>query len=204
MDWFKTYLFEISGFGVMGEVGSYRVENHAKQPNINSSSSTSGGMSNHHMNFTSAGPSSSSIFMPTIPENGNEQTRHPQNVQLRNLNSAAGEFEAVFHEDSWNSDSPFNSLKRSRDFNGLEHNQDGETRKRSSGLVHHLSLPKTCAEMAEVEKFLQFQQDPVPLQIRAKRGCATHPRSIAERVKFFTCIYAFIFQIISLIYSILL
>ncbi|CAL5394520.1 unnamed protein product [Camellia sinensis] len=27
----------------------------------------------------------------------------------------------------------------------------------------------------------QFQQDSVPSKIRANRGCATHPRSIAER-----------------------
>jgi hypothetical protein len=36
--------------------------------------------------------------------------------------------------------------------------------------------------MAAIEKFLQFQ-DAVPCKIRAKRGCATHPRSIAERVR---------------------
>ncbi|GMH14483.1 hypothetical protein Nepgr_016324 [Nepenthes gracilis] len=45
----------------------------------------------------------------------------------------------------------------------------------------HLSLPKTSAEMAAMEKF-QFQ-DNVPCKIRARRGCATHPRSIAERVR---------------------
>lgn len=49
-------------------------------------------------------------------------------------------------------------------------------------LSHHLSLPKTPTEMAAIEKFLQFQ-DSVPCKIRAKRGCATHPRSIAERVR---------------------
>ncbi|XP_062101770.1 transcription factor bHLH80 [Humulus lupulus] len=32
----------------------------------------------------------------------------------------------------------------------------------------------------EMEKFLE---DSVPLRVRAKRGCATHPRSIAERVR---------------------
>ncbi|XP_040383807.1 transcription factor bHLH130-like [Oryza brachyantha] len=37
-------------------------------------------------------------------------------------------------------------------------------------------------EMSAIEKFLQFQ-DAVPCKIRAKRGCATHPRSIAERVR---------------------
>ncbi|KAJ0977007.1 hypothetical protein J5N97_012481 [Dioscorea zingiberensis] len=40
------------------------------------------------------------------------------------------------------------------------------------------SLPQTSLEM---EKLLQRQQDYVPFKIRAKRGCATHPRSIAER-----------------------
>uniref|UniRef100_A0A2N9J1C8 BHLH domain-containing protein n=2 Tax=Fagus sylvatica TaxID=28930 RepID=A0A2N9J1C8_FAGSY len=49
-------------------------------------------------------------------------------------------------------------------------------------LTHHLSLPKTSSEMAAIEKFLQYQ-DSVPCKIRAKRGCATHPRSIAERVR---------------------
>ncbi|MFS7977368.1 putative transcription factor bHLH family [Helianthus anomalus] len=49
-------------------------------------------------------------------------------------------------------------------------------------LSHHLSLPKTLGEMAAVEKLLHFQ-DSVPCKIRAKRGCATHPRSIAERVR---------------------
>ncbi|XP_057456220.1 transcription factor bHLH122 isoform X2 [Lotus japonicus] len=49
-------------------------------------------------------------------------------------------------------------------------------------LAHHMSLPNTSAEMAAIEKFLKFS-DSVPCKIRAKRGCATHPRSIAERVR---------------------
>lgn len=49
-------------------------------------------------------------------------------------------------------------------------------------LVHHLSLPNTSGEISAIEKFLQLQ-DSVPCKIRAKRGCATHPRSIAERVR---------------------
>lgn len=36
--------------------------------------------------------------------------------------------------------------------------------------------------MAAVEKLLQVPEDSVPCKVRAKRGCATHPRSIAERV----------------------
>ncbi|XP_016448128.1 uncharacterized protein LOC107773192 isoform X1 [Nicotiana tabacum] len=42
-------------------------------------------------------------------------------------------------------------------------------------LSHHLSLPTST-----LEKLLQ---DSTPLNVRAKRGCATHPRSIAERVR---------------------
>ncbi|KAF7818986.1 transcription factor bHLH130 [Senna tora] len=49
-------------------------------------------------------------------------------------------------------------------------------------LSHHLSLPKPSADMSAMEKLLQLP-DSVPCKIRAKRGCATHPRSIAERVR---------------------
>ncbi|CAM8887323.1 hypothetical protein QQ045_028024 [Rhodiola kirilowii] len=50
-----------------------------------------------------------------------------------------------------------------------------------SGLEHQFSLPQTTLEMATVEKLLQIPEDSVPCKIRAKRGFATHPRSIAER-----------------------
>jgi len=70
----------------------------------------------------------------------------------------------------------------------MSENMSGMKRTRDSsepaqnGLAHQFSLPKTTSEMAAIEKFLQFQ-DAVPCKIRAKRGCATHPRSIAERVR---------------------
>lgn len=43
------------------------------------------------------------------------------------------------------------------------------------------NLPNNSPAMTAIEKFLQLH-DAVPCKIRAKRGCATHPRSIAERV----------------------
>ncbi|GER52485.1 basic helix-loop-helix (bHLH) DNA-bindingsuperfamily protein [Striga asiatica] len=50
-------------------------------------------------------------------------------------------------------------------------------------LSHHFSLPKSsAAEFGAMEKLLHFQ-DRVPCKVRAKRGFATHPRSIAERVR---------------------
>ncbi|KAL5231454.1 hypothetical protein ABZP36_030230 [Zizania latifolia] len=65
-------------------------------------------------------------------------------------------------------------VKRPRD--------SSEPAQNGAGLAHQFSVPKTSSEMAAIEKFLQFQ-DAVPCKIRAKRGCATHPRSIAERVR---------------------
>ncbi|KAF7805387.1 transcription factor bHLH122 [Senna tora] len=77
-------------------------------------------------------------------------------------------------------------LKRFRDEDAKTfpetQNETATTQPRPAPLAHHLSLPKTSAEMAAIEKFLQFS-DSVPCKIRAKRGCATHPRSIAERVR---------------------
>ncbi|KAK1307144.1 hypothetical protein QJS10_CPA10g00134 [Acorus calamus] len=78
-------------------------------------------------------------------------------------------------------------LKRGRDMDEklMAAVQNGEARNHHGGgpvLSHHYSLPKSSGEMAALEKFLQFQ-DAVPCKIRAKRGCATHPRSIAERVR---------------------
>ncbi|XP_028193879.1 transcription factor bHLH130-like [Glycine soja] len=81
-------------------------------------------------------------------------------------------------------------LKRFRDedvkpFSGLNapesQNEIRGQQPSSSALAHQLSLPNTSTEMTAIEKFLQLS-DFVPSKIRAKRGCATHPRSIAERI----------------------
>lgn len=143
---------------------------------------------NNQINFSS-GPSSR--FMPQIAENGHKVvgTGSPDTGHLVNGNDTNRGYDISTHNDSWN-DSTFNSLKRSRNgdvtmysnLNGFD-SPNGDSKNYSSTLVHHMSLPKTSSEMAAVEKFLQFQQDSVPCKIRAKRGYATHPRSIAERVR---------------------
>ncbi|KAK2986396.1 hypothetical protein RJ640_022394 [Escallonia rubra] len=48
-------------------------------------------------------------------------------------------------------------------------------------LESQFGLPQTTLDMATMDKFMDIPQDSVPCKIRAKRGCATHPRSIAER-----------------------
>ncbi|KHN37261.1 transcription factor bHLH128-like [Glycine soja] len=40
---------------------------------------------------------------------------------------------------------------------------------------------KALESQFSLEKLLHIPRDSVPCKIRAKRGCATHPRSIAER-----------------------
>ncbi|CAL5082076.1 unnamed protein product [Urochloa decumbens] len=79
--------------------------------------------------------------------------------------------------------------KRPRDSGGAAPQNGPQQHPTPPPLAPQLSLPGGGggggggkAEMAAIEKFLQFS-DAVPCKIRAKRGCATHPRSIAERVR---------------------
>jgi hypothetical protein len=51
------------------------------------------------------------------------------------------------------------------------------------------AMAGTALEMAGMDRYVQLQQDQVPFKVRAKRGCATHPRSIAERVRAFVRSY---------------
>ncbi|KAJ4956030.1 hypothetical protein NE237_012813 [Protea cynaroides] len=50
-----------------------------------------------------------------------------------------------------------------------------------NGIDTQFNLTRPSLQMNGVVKFLQLNEDSVPCKIRAKRGCATHPRSIAER-----------------------
>ncbi|XP_052110389.1 transcription factor bHLH128 [Arachis duranensis] len=60
-------------------------------------------------------------------------------------------------------------------------NIDGDILNCLTALDSQYSLPQTALEMATMEKLMHIPEDSVPCKIRAKRGCATHPRSIAER-----------------------
>ncbi|XP_073129352.1 transcription factor bHLH130-like [Henckelia pumila] len=171
----------LSGLASMGGVGNYRIQNHAEPAN------SSRGL-NNQINFSSP-TSTTSRFMPTIPENCNESIVTTSSEDKRPAPHGSRILDGREYE-PWN-DSSFNGLKRTRDadlkmfsgFNGLENQNEEITRKKSPGLVHHLSLPNTSTNTVEMQKFLHFQQDTVPCQIRAKRGFATHPRSIAERMR---------------------
>ncbi|MED6222168.1 hypothetical protein PIB30_061775 [Stylosanthes scabra] len=139
--------------------------------------------------------SSSTGRMSSIAEIGNRDNRE-DNPDVEAFGETHGDdFIAEFSP--WDDTVPVNNdivggLKRFRDDDDVKPfssalNNAADTENESRGqqgapLAHQMSLPNTSAEMAAIEKFLQFS-DSVPCKIRAKRGCATHPRSIAERVR---------------------
>nr|WIE96104.1 basic helix-loop-helix transcription factor [Loropetalum chinense var. rubrum] len=169
-----------NGFAVMKDMG-----------NFSSCDGTNGGEANpatsslnNHINFSS-GPSSSSRLISKMAKMGNESmgATSPENRRfLRNGDGNSRRYMPSFPNDSWD-DSTFSGLKRMGENEtkmfSLE-TQNGDSGNHTLGLTRHFSLPKTSSEMAE--RILQFQ-DSVPCKIRAKRGFATHPRSIAERVR---------------------
>ncbi|XP_011659460.1 transcription factor bHLH130 isoform X1 [Cucumis sativus] len=136
-----------------------------------------------------SGHSFGSNHMPPIAEEENKSigivgsSRHRQKA-----NSGDRLQTDDFLNSSWDN-SAMRDTKRGRDNNGrafatsivLETQQNADSGNNIRGLAHHLSLPISFNK-DPVEKFLRFQE-PVPHQIRAKRGCATHPRSIAERMR---------------------
>nr|GMD39760.1 transcription factor bHLH130-like [Ipomoea batatas] len=80
-----------------------------------------------------------------------------------------------------------NGLKRELDNDAnlfvAANTQVGDMGTQPQNLSHPLGLQKTdSAAISAMEKLSHFP-DTVPWNIRAKRGCATHPRSIAERVR---------------------
>ncbi|KAE8734403.1 bHLH130 protein [Hibiscus syriacus] len=161
-----TNLSVQNGYGSMKGLGNYSGVN-----GTTGELSPSSNRLKNHISFTARQPSSLS--------------RLSQLSEINNDSIGANSFD----DGSWNDPTTqltqnFSGLKRSRenDHEFLSNNQNGDGGSGVHVLSHHLSLPKTSNEMAAVEKYLHFQ-DSVPCKIRAKRGCATHPRSIAERVR---------------------
>ncbi|XP_052179979.1 transcription factor bHLH128-like [Diospyros lotus] len=150
------------------------------------------------MEFSSGPPSSG--HMISISENETEKgleisgTEDPSFGEVHRDNSANYNVDG-FPFGSWDdsdimSDSFLKGLEDDdrKTFSGITASENQDAPATAGGnrpptvLSHHLSLPKSSAELSAVQKFMQFQ-DSVPCKIRAKRGCATHPRSIAERVR---------------------
>ncbi|KAJ0961732.1 hypothetical protein J5N97_000051 [Dioscorea zingiberensis] len=171
-----SHLHVDNGYGVMRNMG----EGGLQQSRLN-----------HQISFSSRQGS----LMSQISEMGSESMggSSPEESNLGSGNGSGRCYIPGYPVGSWD-DSPmltdnFSGLKRAREADGKiiaglnqSEPQNGGVRNHVSGLTHQYSLPKTSSEMAAMEKFFQFQ-DAAPCKIRAKRGCATHPRSIAERVR---------------------
>ncbi|GKV27510.1 hypothetical protein SLEP1_g36678 [Rubroshorea leprosula] len=146
---------------------------------------------NHLDYFFSSGPSSHSMPMSQTTESENQGIRVNNGGLSNSCGSKIPFIMSTMASDSWQNAS-LSGQKRARgteegslfcrDGSRTSPAQNGDSRDRASVLTHHLSLPKTFGEMGAIEKIFQFQSH-VPCKIRAKRGCATHPRSIAERVR---------------------
>ncbi|CAA2974200.1 transcription factor bHLH130-like [Olea europaea subsp. europaea] len=166
-----------NGYATARGIGSYRAS-----ANVDPSPSSS--TFKNHMSFSSLGM----LSRITEVENESGGASGLDDTKVGNSNYVNLSYGTGFPFGSWNDSTNFgenfNGIKREFDNDGkaFVNNENAEFGSRPHFLSHHISLPKTSAEMAAVEKFLQLQ-DTVPCKIRAKRGCATHPRSIAERVR---------------------
>ncbi|WVZ05258.1 hypothetical protein V8G54_018604 [Vigna mungo] len=136
----------------------------------------------NHISFSPRSPSSLGILSPTS-KMGTEGLRvtSPEDGRHGGTNGDARYYGPGFPYASWNETS---NPKRQRNSNDelLSEAQNGELGNQVHSLSYHLSLPRTSSEMFAMDNLLQFN-DSVPCKIRAKRGFATHPRSIAERVR---------------------
>ncbi|GMY14160.1 transcription factor bHLH130 [Fagus crenata] len=171
-------LFSQNGYATMKGIGNYGRVN-----GTNGEVSPSTDRLRSQLSFPSRF-SSSLGMLSQIPDLESESlgANSPDDGKLGNGNVDARFYGPGLPYGSWNDPSHF-----AENFSVMKREQDNDTQNGELGdrvpiLSHHLSLPKTSSEMVAMEKFLHFR-DSVPCKIRAKRGCATHPRSIAERVR---------------------
>lgn len=135
----------------------------------------------------SSGSHSSSRPLSLIPENDGKTMGLSGDRGFAQTHQRSGGYVSNFPSGAWDepsmlTDDFMKELGENDQISSpVDHNDEGRIHT-STGLSHQLSLPTSSSELSVMEKLLQYQ-DSVPLRSRAKRGCATHPRSIAERVR---------------------
>lgn len=159
-----------SDYSVHNEIGSFR------RCDVSNGQATASTSELHGtLNFSSR-PSQIAKF-----EHESLQANCVENGNIANNNNGSTKcYMPSFNNDFWDA-STINTSKTTRNnyeimfstSNDLE-TQDSEFGYQKVGLSHHLSLPSSST------KYLHIQGS-TPCKIRAKRGFATHPRSIAER-----------------------
>ncbi|KAL6987075.1 hypothetical protein U1Q18_012835 [Sarracenia purpurea var. burkii] len=183
-----SHLAPQNGYAALRGIGNYRVGNGTNGDVSPSSSRLRSGP----INFSQGVSSSSLGILSQISEMENEGVEICCQEDIKFGNGSRSEPQLFSPRNlfgPWNDSSHFqdNFLVPKKDLDNVETklfagSQNDELENRTHIFSKHLSLPKISAEMDVMERLLQFQ-DTVPCKVRAKRGCATHPRSIAERVR---------------------
>ncbi|KAK4773581.1 hypothetical protein SAY87_028600 [Trapa incisa] len=158
-------LNSIEGYGALRVMGSLGTSPREK-------SYSPATMFGNPMNYLSAGQACSSVHMSPIAEVGNKDAE-------KSLDSPDGGGFDEGHGNNYDRGYPLGSWDDSSGLNALEAEEMQGSRGSPTSLARHMSLPNSSSE---IDRLLQIQ-DSVPCKIRAKRGFATHPRSIAERVR---------------------
>nr|WAK86084.1 transcription factor bHLH38 [Nothapodytes nimmoniana] len=185
---------DVSGQMKIGSVNNSSLIRHSSSPaGLFSSLNVKNDGMGSQMEYSSGLPPSSSGLSSEISEAGRKSMGMgaSEDANFAEGHRIGGEYITGFTTGSWD-ESTTMSDKFSKGFGDGDQKtfsirNKSENQNSESGnwtptvLSHHLSLPKS-SEFSSMEKLLQFQ-DMVPCQMRAKRGCATHPRSIAERVR---------------------
>ncbi|EHA8589268.1 transcription factor bHLH129 [Cocos nucifera] len=168
---FLSHLMVDNGFSVTRDTGSY------SQPGTDAVYAMPSRRYKPQLSFSRQG-TLSQISEISVPDVG-ESVGGSNNSNGTAGNVGQSYISSNFSIGSWDDT---NSIMFSAPPSKRAKDSNGDIINSLSTIESQFSLPTTSLEMATVEKLLQIQQDQVPFKIRAKRGCATHPRSIAERV----------------------
>ncbi|KAL0722838.1 hypothetical protein Bca4012_037437 [Brassica carinata] len=163
---FSSVDVETAYAAVMKSMGGYGGGNVMNMSNTEDSSLTP---------RTKLPPSSASRPLSSIPEFDDVKPSFSSRLPPRTL---SGGFSHSFGNEG-SASSKLTALSRTQS-GGLDQyktKDEDSSASRRPPLAHHLSLPNS---LSDIEQLLS---DSIPCKIRAKRGCATHPRSIAERVR---------------------
>lgn len=177
-----------SNINIDGYSASRSIEDFVSRGTARESSFSPASRPGNRANFSSRPPPSLSGKMSPATDMGNKRmdigTSSPDGADFSE--GHGNSYITGFPVGSWDDPVGLSDNFTSRDedekgFLGLDASETEEGKGRVPGLLaHHLSLPSKSS--ADIDKILQLQ-DSVPCKVRAKRGFATHPRSIAERVR---------------------
>ncbi|XP_024385117.1 uncharacterized protein [Physcomitrium patens] len=138
--------------------------------------------------LSSAGLSQPNISMQDrMAENGSEKNSSRNSDDNNHLIS--GYAASIYSQEDCHWKSPTSPAKRQRGLDGESETSSGSVegstyrKSQQGGLIRHMSLPHSTNGDSSSPGVEDNTFHTVPMRTRAKRGCATHPRSIAERVR---------------------